>query len=41
MTFLSVFFALVFGWLRDTLRYIGIEKKQSAKDPNPNVNQHK
>jgi len=35
MTFLSVFLALVFGWLRDTLRYIGIEKKQSAKDPNP------
>lgn len=37
MTFFSIFLALVFGWIRDTLRYIGIEKKKGSKDPNPIV----
>jgi serine palmitoyltransferase len=27
----------VFGWLRDFLRNIGIEKKKIAQDPNPKV----
>jgi hypothetical protein len=27
----------VLGWLRDFLRSVGIEKKQTAQDPNPKV----
>lgn len=37
MTFISVAIALLFGWARDILRYTGMEKKKSAKDPNPKV----
>jgi hypothetical protein len=25
------------GWLRDTLRQLGLEEKKSAQDPNPKV----
>ena len=27
----------LFGWLRDILRQIGIEKRKGNKDPNPTV----
>lgn len=27
----------LFGWFRDALRQIGIEKRKGAKDPNPPV----
>jgi len=27
----------VFGWLREFLRHIGLEKKRTSQDPNPKV----
>jgi hypothetical protein len=38
ITYMGYLLLNIFGWFRDSLRYVGIEKKKGAKDNNPSVN---